>query len=135
MRRRGGKKSEREQVIEGARAEGKGNRGREKREGRGGGARGKARLSCLNKNEAGCGEITLSLFLSLSLSPPLYPAVLFLLLMPTTSPYHSLCSQSAFPLSPLTRQFKGKRVERSFYSQMRYFSKNIFNLHLLYLQV
>lgn len=50
---------------------------------RGGGAKAKLDL-CLNKNEAGCGEITRSLFVSLSPSP-LYPAVLLLLLMPTAS--------------------------------------------------
>lgn len=72
---------------------------------RGGGAKAKLDL-CLNKNEAGCGEITRSLFVSPS---PLYPAVLLLLLMPTASLNCSLCFQSAFPPSLFHSEFEGKQ--------------------------
>lgn len=51
-------------------------------------------------------------FVSLSL---LYPAVLFLLLMPTASPYNSLCFQSAFPL---TSGLKASGSSTRFYSWM-----------------
>lgn len=51
-------------------------------------------------------------FVSLSL---LYPAVLFLLLMPTASPYNSLCFQSAFPL---TSSLKASGSSTRFYSWM-----------------
>lgn len=74
---------------------------------RGGGAKAKLDL-CLNKNEAGCGEITRSLFVSLSPSL-LYPAVLLLLLMPTASLNCSLCFQSAFPPSLFHSEFEGKQ--------------------------
>lgn len=60
-------------------------------------------------------DYSFSFWLAFSLSL-LYLAVLFLLLMPTTSLYNSLCFQSALPLNDL----EAGRFEHSIYSEINY---------------
>lgn len=70
--------------------------------------------------------LSLSFCFSLFL-PLLYPAVPFLLLMPTTSLYNSFCFQSAFPL---TNSLKASEPSTRFILRCTILT-NIFNLHLL----